>query len=116
MKSELGQTVTNADKLLTVRQLADRLQVSPNTIYTWEKQGRIKGSYRANNMLRFNVEAVLNSMQTSSSDVKVAPSPSTKSEISTVSASDDRADSVGGTSTALTPLGYSHEHERKETA
>ena len=116
MKSTLPITAHKAPLLLTADELGQKLQVTAKTVRIWANEGRIKGAYRVKSHWRFNLEAVLNSMQTSSSDVEVAPSPSTKSEISTVSASDDRADSVGGTSTALSPLGYSHEHERKETA
>jgi len=46
------------DKLLTVKQIADYLQIKPKTIYKWTSQGRIPCIKFSGRCVRFDLEKV----------------------------------------------------------
>jgi len=46
------------DKLLTVKQIADYLQINPMTVYKWTSQGRIPCIKLSGNLVRFDMEKV----------------------------------------------------------
>ena len=52
-------THTNPDRLLTTRELADRLRVKPKTIWQWARDGRIPVYRIGQQTLRFRLVEVL---------------------------------------------------------
>lgn len=50
-------------ELLTVNQVAERLQIQPRTVQTWARQGRIPTVKLSAKVVRFDWRAVLDSLQ-----------------------------------------------------
>ena len=50
--------------LLDARELADRLEVTPGTIYDWERLGRIP-SIRTGRRVMFNLDSVIRALRIS---------------------------------------------------
>ena len=46
------------DQLLTVKQIADYLQINPMTVYKWISQGRIPCIKLSGHLVRFDLEKV----------------------------------------------------------
>ena len=51
--------MTDPKRLLTAKELAAALQVSPRTVLEWHRQGRIPGIQPTGRTVRFNLDAVL---------------------------------------------------------
>ena len=65
-----------SDRLLTTREVAERLAVSPDTVLRWHRSGKLPGSRRLGcNVLRFDaseVEAWLEETRLGPRDLRVA--------------------------------------------
>jgi excisionase family DNA binding protein len=64
-----------SDRLLTTREVAERLAVSPDTVLRWHRSGKLPGGRRLGcNVLRFDaaeVEAWLEGMRVGPLDLRV---------------------------------------------
>ncbi len=54
----IGNRIDRPKKLLTVRELAQRYQVSEKTIYKWVDRGIIESEPAGPKLIRFNLEKV----------------------------------------------------------
>ena len=54
----------NESDLLTARELANRLRVTPGTVLWWARQGRIPSLRLSHKVIRYNLDAVLQAMAT----------------------------------------------------
>jgi len=62
-------------ELLTAKQLAERLQISPHTVRLWSTEGRIPTIWLSRKVRRFDLVDVVNALRDASSERHVGVSP-----------------------------------------
>ncbi len=65
-------TQTDAPTLLRTDELAELLQIKPETLHAWRYQGVGPRSYKVGRQLRYNLTDVMDWLETNASDARLS--------------------------------------------